>query len=56
MRYLVTFQTDNEPFFTNWFDPENHFNKELKMIVFDLIEFQFTIDGVTWVNIPIDHL
>ena len=35
MKYLVT-TNNSKPFFTNWFDANNHFNKEVEMVVYDL--------------------
>ena len=55
MRYLITTKF-YEPFFTKWFEPENHFNIELGMIVYDLINCLFTTDGYQWDKIEIDHL
>ncbi len=55
MRYLVITKS-NPPFFTEWFEAENHFNKEEEMQVIDLHRYEFTKDGVKWENIPIDHL
>jgi hypothetical protein len=53
MRYLVT-MPDNEPFFTEWFDTENHFAET--MVVYDLAKGLYTTDGVTWEEIQEDHL
>ena len=55
MRYLITTK-ENLPFFTKWFEPENHFNPEINMIVYDLIEMKFMHDGQNWHDIEIDHL
>jgi hypothetical protein len=55
MRYLVT-TNSTSPFFTDWFDAENHFNSEIEMVVYDLSECKFTSDGKTWNRIEIDHL
>lgn len=55
MRYLVTTK-NKSPFFTNWFEPENHFNPDVEMVVYDLVELKFTTDGKTWEDIEIDHL
>lgn len=56
MRYLITTKEANEPFFTQWFEPENHFNGDLGMIVYDLLKFKYTTDGKTWNDIEFDHL
>ena len=55
MQYLIT-SIFMEPFLTHWFDSENHFNKKLQMVVYDLINLKYTTDGKTWHNIKIDHL
>lgn len=55
MRYLITTKK-NPPFLTKWFESENHFNKDIGMIVYDLIENKFTSDGIHWYDIEIDHL
>jgi hypothetical protein len=56
MRYLITTNEKHQPFLTKWFDPENHFNPDIGMIVYDLVEEKFTTDGVNWNDILIDHL
>lgn len=56
MRYLITTKDVNSPFLTNCFDPDNHFNNEVEMIVYDLFKCKFTIDGKNWHDIGIDHL
>jgi hypothetical protein len=56
MRYLITTNNGNPPFLTNWYEYENHFNKEIDMIVYDLYKRTFTTDGETWKKIEIDHL
>ena len=56
MRYLITTNNVNSPFLTRWFEPENHFNSEIEMIVYDLVEKKFTTDGKNWCDIEIDHL
>jgi hypothetical protein len=55
MRYLVTTNC-YEPFYTEWFDPENNFNKAAEMVVFDLYEKKYMTDGKTWHVIPEDNL
>ena len=55
MRYLIT--TDRTvPFLTHWFEPENNFNSDIKMVVYDLAANLYTIDGYIWQDIQIDHL
>ena len=56
MRYLVTTKEAYAPFLTEWFDYENHFNPDLGMVVFDLLNCKYTTDGKNWVDINIDHL
>lgn len=46
-RYLVI-TNDNDPFLTDYFDSENHFNMELGMVVMDLRYNKFTNDGTQW--------
>lgn len=55
MRYLIATKGFS-PFLSKWFEPENHFNQELEMIVYDLVECKFTTDGIVWQEIPIDTL
>jgi hypothetical protein len=55
MRYLVTTEEAYQPFLTWWFDPENHFNPDIGMIVYDLRENKFTVDGENWNEILIDN-
>lgn len=55
-QYLITTKETYEPFFTEWFDTENHFNPDLDMIVYDLYNHKYTTDGNTWHNIESDHL
>ena len=56
MKYLITTEGTNTPFYTQWFEPEKHFNKDLGMVVYDLYEELYTTDGVTWNEILVDHL
>jgi hypothetical protein len=52
MRYLI--YINNESFYTDWFDYDNHYLNG--MIVFDLMTHHFTTDGKTWLEIKQDHL
>ena len=53
MRYLIT--TDkNRPFLTNWLDYENNISEG--MIVYDLHNYLFTVDGYNWLELEEDHL
>ena len=54
-RYLIT-TNYQEPFLTHWFDAENHFNSAVDMVVYDLINNQYTKDGINWQYIQIDNL
>ena len=54
-QYLITTKT-GEPFFTDWFDPENNFNAEAGMVVYDLFNYLYTTDGKNWKDIQEDHL
>lgn len=55
MRYLITCNIQ-PPALTAWFDPENHFNESVGMVVYDLQMNRYTTDGKTWNDIVIDHL
>ena len=55
MKYLIT-TSDNIPFLTNWFDPDNNFAPEVNMVVYDLVNGLFTKDGYKWEEIFVDHL
>jgi len=56
MRYLITTKEVKSPFLTQWFDPENHFNPDVDMVVYDLCKNEFTTDGKTWHKIEVDYL
>lgn len=53
MRYLIT-QPGHEPFYTNIFDPENHFAPG--MVVFDLRNYLHMTDGANWTATAVDQL
>ncbi len=57
MRYLVTV-TGQAPFFTDWFDADNHFvtSEGAEMTVCCFKYNQYTIDGFNWIEIEVDHL
>lgn len=55
-RYLVINKDGHNPFYTDYFDPENHFNPEAGMTVVDLVNHTYTINGIVWLDIPDDHL
>lgn len=57
-RYLITYTEENETkcFYTHWFEPENNFREDLKMVVIDLAKNQFTTNGTDWQEIEEDHL
>lgn len=54
IRYLLTCNCQ-PPALTHWFDPENHFNPDVEMIVYDLQDCMY-YDGTGWHEIQIDHL
>ena len=57
MRYLVTSNSNGyTPFLTAYFELDNNFNKELDMVVYDLLKNKFTTDGYNWHDITIDRL
>lgn len=55
MRYLVT-SNINEPFFTDWFQPENHWRDDCLMVIYDLQDGVYTDDGRNWWPIEKDSL
>lgn len=58
MQYLVTY-TENglqKAFYTNWFLPENNFNADVGMVVFDLINKKYMCNSLGWADIEEDHL
>ncbi len=57
MKYLIITKVQ-PPFFTDRFDPENHFNHdpEIGMMVIELHSKTYTTNGVTWQRINEDHL
>ena len=55
MRYLITTR-DLPPFYSAYFDAENHFNADAGMVVFDLHNDTYTTDGENWPSINIDRL
>lgn len=60
MKYLVIATNpitgEQEAFYTNWFDAENHFNPDVGMVVVDLTSHLVTFDGDTWQDVEEDHL
>ena len=52
--YLITTKI-RAPFLTQYYQ-EDMFNIEVWMIVCDLITYQYTIDGLNWMDIEKDHL
>lgn len=55
MRYLVTTNCTS-PCLTNWFNPENHWNIEMGLVVYDLLERKYMTNGKDWIDIEIDNL
>lgn len=47
MRYIII-STCQDPFYTEWFEPENHLKPEHDMVVIDLFNQLFTKDGKEW--------
>lgn len=60
MKYLVIVTNpvtgEQQAFYTNWFDADNHFNPDAGMVVVDLTSHLVTFDGETWQDIEDDHL
>lgn len=54
IRYLLTCNCQ-PPALTHWFEPENHFNPDVEMVVYDLQDCMY-YDGTGWHEIQIDHL
>jgi hypothetical protein len=55
MNYLVTFIDGSlTPFLTKWFEYDNHWVEG--MVVFDLSDNTYTIDGKDWRPIEENHL
>lgn len=55
-QYLITTTEAYAPFLTDYYDPENNFNADVGMVVYDLYRLLYTTDGTTWKEIPEDHL
>lgn len=60
MKYLVIATNpitgEQEAFYTDWFQADNHFNPDGDMVVIDLIHHLVTFDGETWQDIEQDQL
>lgn len=61
MQYLIYYSIPGAvenptPFFTNWFEPDNHFNPDAGMVVFDLINNLYFDNELEWKEIESDHL
>lgn len=55
VRYLIVADTFT-PFYTNYYDEENHWKDGINMKVFDLHTDKYCEDGETWKDIDEDHL
>ena len=55
MNYLVTVKGE-EPFYTDWFDSKNFFNHEIGMVIYNLYDKTYTVDGENWNAILFDSL
>ncbi len=55
MRYLII-TTSNNPFYTDYYNYENHYSPMQILCIFDLTRQMHTFDGKTWVETEIDHL
>ena len=60
MKYLVIATNpitgEQEAFYTDWFQADNHFNPEVGMVVIDQTQHLVTFDGETWQDIEQDQL
>lgn len=55
MRYLITFSNNQHPpFFTEWYDKKNHYTRG--MVIYDIVNQSYSVDGETFTKIEIDHL
>lgn len=54
MRYLITFNDDRIPFFTDWVILENVWGEG--MVIYDLNSQMYCKDGKEWFCCGIDHL
>ena len=55
-RYLLIYKCGSAPVSTPWFEPENHWDGEVYLMVVDMAKFAYTKDGTTWTEITEDHL
>ena len=55
-KFLITTLDGEEPFFTDYFNAENHFNLDIGMTVYNLIAGTYTTNGTNWTEIECDHL
>ena len=53
MNYLIQ-PKDSEPFLTRYYEYDNHYTEG--MIVYDLVNFLYTTNGIDWKNIAVDIL
>lgn len=56
MKYLVTTSGAYAPFLTDYFDALNHFNADVEMVVYDLVNLTYTTYGINWFDLNEDHL
>ena len=54
MNYLIVTK-DNNPFYTQWYEFENHYSDNI-LVVFDILGWKHTYDGINWVKTTSDHL
>jgi len=60
-KFLITTLDGEEPFFTDYFNAENHFNPDIGMTIYNLIAGTYTTWCVTpnwlrlWASVPVRH-
>ena len=55
MRYLIIVQGE-PPYYTKWYTNENCWRDNCGMMVFDLMNHEYTTNGIDWKDIIEDHL
>lgn len=52
--YLITFSDGRKPFLSKWYSYENNWIEG--MVVYDLYDSTYTLDGINWIDIIEDTL
>lgn len=60
MRYIVICSDpatgEQSAFESKWFEPDQHYNPDFRMVVIDTVHHLITFDGETWQDIEEDSL